>query len=352
MVGLANLIALHHGIFAVDVLEDVGVDEEVVEARVEHALLLLGAALHFNAREDVVPLLAGFAVNLVEGLALLFGFQIQACIFDADKGNANAHKHLFALCGVEGEPCAHVVARYFLGVLLIYFAGALCGVPVGFVAHHRTLIFPIALLHSALLYAHDEIEREDALLVVVAEGAEQADAFHLVVAHAAQHAARLVAEGFAEVHQHVAATFGEGEAMEGRAWCGGHFGAYAVLVELATVIAGLGHLVAHHGAVLLVVDIERIACGGHQQECAEVGATYTAEVNVGESGEIDILGGVGASPPALVLVVLVEVAAHHVEGRGAHQAVGTDGTGVGRAEIGCTDERIDIVNGHLLSRCG
>ena len=327
-------------------------DEEVVETRVEHALLLLGAALHLDAREDVVPLLAGFAVNLIEILALLFGFQIQACIFDADKGNANAHKHLFALCGVEGEPCAHVVARYFLGVLLIYFAGALCGVPVGFVAHHRTLELPVALLHALLLHAHDEVEREDALLVVVAESTEQADAFYLVVADAAQHAARLVAEGFAEVHQHVAATLGEGEAMEGRAGCGGHFGAYAVLVELATVIAGLGHLVTHHGAVLLVVDIERIACGGHQQECAEVGATYTAEVNVGESGEIYILGGVRASPPAFVLVVLVEVAAHHVEGRGAHQSVGTDGTGIGGAEVGGADKGIDIIDGRFLSRGG
>ena len=327
-------------------------DEEVVEARVEHALLLLGAALHFNAREDVVPLLAGFAVNLIEGLALLFGFQVQACIFDADKGNADAHQHLFALCGIEGEPCAHIVARYFLGVLLIYFAGALCGVPVGFVAHHRPLELPIALLHALFFHAHNEVEREDTLLVVVAEGAEQADAFHLVVTHAAQHATRLVAEGFAEVHQHVAATFGEGEAMEGRAWCGGHFGTYAVLVELATVIAGLGHLVAHHGAVLLVVDIERIACGGHQQECAEVGATYTAEVNVGETCQIDVLSRIGASPPAFVLVVLVEVAAHHVEGRGAHQSVGTDGTGIGGAEVGGTDKGVDIINRRFLSRCG
>ena len=352
VVGLANLIAFHHGIFTVDVLENVGMDEEVVESRVEHAFLLLSAALHFDAREDVVPLLAGFAANLVEVLSFLFSLKVHARILGADEGNANAHLHLFALRGVEGEPCAHIVARNFLGILLIHLARALCGVPVGLVAHHRTLEFPIALLHAALLYAHDEIEREDALLVVVAEGAEEAHAFHLVVAHAAQHAARLVAEGFAEVHQHVAATLGEGEAMEGRAGRGSHLGADAVLVELATVIAGLGHLVAYHGAVLLVVDIERIACGGHQQERAEVGATYAAEVDVGEACQIDVLGGVGAGPPTLVLVVLIEVAAHHVEGRGAHQAVGTDGTGVGRAEIGCTNEWIDIVNGHLLSRCG
>ena len=63
-----------------------------------------------------------------------------------------------------------------------------------------------------------------------------------------------------------------------------------------------------------------------------------------ETGEILIIIFVYRRPPALVLVVLVEVRAHNIERHDGHQTVRHDGTWIADGEIGGSDKGVDLVD--------
>ena len=56
---LARLEAAHHRVLAVDILQNIGVDEQVVECGIEDRTLLLGPALNLDDTQSVLPLLLG-----------------------------------------------------------------------------------------------------------------------------------------------------------------------------------------------------------------------------------------------------------------------------------------------------
>ena len=66
------LAALHQGIFTIDVVEHIGVQERVVECRIEDFLLLLGAPTHFHPFEGFFPLAMCLITHLVKVAPWLF----------------------------------------------------------------------------------------------------------------------------------------------------------------------------------------------------------------------------------------------------------------------------------------
>ena len=259
--------------------------------------------------------------------------------------------YLFALFNIEGKVSPDVVARNLAMEVGVEFAFSSVGFPIGLGGHGALLLPKTALLGTAVDAQH-EVEGIDGLGIVVAKGAEEFAAFDFGVAHVAHSGAALVGQAFAQVEQHIGPTFGKGEAGDGTAERGRHLGEDAVFREAVAVVAGMRHLVGVGRSIVFIVRFE-VACRGHQQERTHVGAAYTAEIDVAESGEEAVGVVIGRGPPAGVFVVAVQVAPHHVEGRHAHQPCGEDSTGVTRPEVGRTDEGIDVVDEPLrgLSRC-
>ena len=140
--------ALHERILAVDVAQEVGVDQRMVKRRVEDRPLLLGAALDADARKIVVPAPAGCGVQLVERCAgRLFGVEVFPRVLRRDVGDAHADFDLLAGGEVvEREPVAHVIAREFAAVLRIELILAVVGGPLGLYARHGALLLPVTRL--------------------------------------------------------------------------------------------------------------------------------------------------------------------------------------------------------------
>ena len=67
-----------------------------------------------------------------------------------------------------------------------------------------------------------------------------------------------------------------------------------------------------------------------------------------EAREELVVSGVGCTPPALVLIELIQLGgARYIEWRDAHQAIGYDGSRVSRTEVRGPDEGIDFIMSRL-----
>ena len=346
----ADFGALHDGVLAVDVLQQIGVDERMVKTRVEDLALFARTALDTDAAQVVVPARTRLGAHGVEVLALLLGVEVHAGVLHRDERDAHLHLDLLALGRPVGEPHADVVTGQLLRIARIELVATAVLVPLGLDALLRGLHLPVADRLGTLVDTHDEVNREDRLRIV-AEGAQQLRPLDFRIAHAAYEGARLVGQTLAQVEQDVALAGREGEARHAAAQRGRYLGQDAVLVQEVGVVARRGRLARIGAAVVVVVHIER-ARGGHQQQGAHLGASHAAEVHVRKAGEELVVVLVGRRPPARVLVVAVHIGAHHVEGGHRHQAVRADRAGVGRTEVGRTDERIDVVGRFLRGKGG
>ena len=261
--GLECGAAFHCGIFAVNVVEHIGVNEHVVECGVEYGLLVVGAALNHDARQTFVPTAASLLCHGVErALAELF-IEIFACIFDAYERNAHLHFYLLALGGVEVEIHAYIIACQGLGIFLIKLILASGGIPLGF-GCHGALLFPQACTSRHLVDAHHKVDGEHGI-GHIAECAEELESLIFSRTHAAHLGSGVVGEAFAEVKQDVTFALGEGETRHTHARCGCNFGLDAIFAQAIAVIAGMCHLVGVFAAIFLIVDGET-ACGGHQKQ--------------------------------------------------------------------------------------
>ena len=340
---------LHQRVFPVDIAQEVRVDQRMVQRRIEHGLLLRRAALDADARKVVVPPRAGRPADRVERRSGgLFGVEVPAGVLRAHIGNAHAHLDLFASPQVvEREPVAHVVARQFAAVLRIELVSAVVGRPLRLDARHRALFLPVARRRRGFRHAQHEIHRKH-LLRVVAERPQQFHALDLRGAHAAHRRPRLVREALAQIQQDVPLAGGKRVALGRSARRGRSLGKNTVLVEAHRIIARRGSLVAVGRAVLPIIHRQRPA-RRHRQQRSHLGASHAAQRPVGEAREEFVMVLVGRRPPAGVLVVDVRVRTHHVERNHRHHAVRAQGPGVGRAEVGRADERIDLIGRSLGS---
>ena len=342
---MAGAAALHQGIVAVHVLQDVGVQLCVVQGGVEHALLLLAAAFYGDGAQRLVPLGGGAAADTVEVERGLLGLQVLAGVGDGDERDAHLHLHLFAGSEVVAEVVAYIVAGQFAAVAGVELVAAVVVVPLGLHTLHGRLFLPVAAALGGFVHTQHEVDGKHGLRVV-AEGAAQAVAFYLGVAHTAHHGAALIGEALAQVQQHVALPLGKGVALGGRAERGGHLAVDAVFLQVYSIVAGTRHLVGVFTAVVAVVHVQ-LARGGHGEQRAQLGTAHTVEGDMGESGEVAVVVFVGRRPPAGVLVKLVQVGAHHIEGHYRHHGMGHHAPGMAHTEVGGANEGVYIVGGAL-----
>ena len=278
-----HAVALHSRILSVDILEDVGMDERVIECRVENGLLVFGAAFDFNSRQVGVPLLPCFLRNGVEIFALLLGVEVLTCVGYADKRHAHLHLNHLVVGGVEVHIDANIVAGHLFLIGRVELILPSVGEPFSLFARPFALLFPVtgALWH--LVHAHHEVNGEHSL-GIIAKGALQFHALILGGTHLFHHRSRLFRETFTKVKQQMAFAFGERKALTGGAKGGGYLGLHAVFHQEIAVIARTSHLVFVVAAICFIIDIE-LACGGHQQQRTHIGAANAAEVDMGKACE-------------------------------------------------------------------
>ncbi len=204
---------LHQRIFAVHVLQDVRMDERMVEGGVEDGLLLFGAAGNADAPQLLLPGLFRRIADGREVKAGLLRIQILPRIVDAHEGNAHLDQDLFSLGEVlVAEPVADIVPGKLPGIGLVQFVPAGIAVP-GRLGRHRPLLLPVAAPFRGLAHAKDEVHREHGV-PVVAERAHEFGSLDLRVGNPPEGRAGFVGQAFAQVHQDVAGTAGEGIAFQ------------------------------------------------------------------------------------------------------------------------------------------
>ena len=157
----------------------------VIESRVEHAALLLGAALHGYLVERACPLVVCLLGSGIEVESLLLLVEVFAGVGYGHEAHAYLHLHLFAFLTVVGHIVADVVASHVASVAGIELILALIFVPLLLRIAEVGLLLPHSVCSWLLVYAYHEVHREDSLRVV-AERAEHTRALKLRVADAAQ----------------------------------------------------------------------------------------------------------------------------------------------------------------------
>ena len=105
-----HLARLECGVLPINVLQDIGVQQGVVEGRVEHRSLVFCSAFNLYARQVFVPSVACLFLYLVEIFALLFDIEVFAGVGHANKRHAHAYHNGFVGMAVEVEIQANVVA--------------------------------------------------------------------------------------------------------------------------------------------------------------------------------------------------------------------------------------------------
>ena len=262
---------LHQRIFPVHVVQDIGMDEGMIQRRVEDGLLVGRAAFHLHAAQVLLPGSIGLPPHALEGEALLLRIQVPAGIVDAHERDAHLHQHfLSGLEAVVVEPIADIVSAEFPGVVLINLVLAGIGIPGGF-GGHGTLFFPITDGIRGLAYPQHEVQREHGV-AVVAEGAHELESLDFRIAHLFNCGAALVGEALSQVQEDIALSTGEGIALYGTAGGGGGFGLDAAQ-QLYAVITGMRHLVLVFTAIDMVVHLQRPG-GGHGEEGAQLRAAH------------------------------------------------------------------------------
>ena len=144
----------------------------------------------------------------------------------------------------------------------------------------------------------------------------------------------------------MALAFRKGEALGRTAGGGTNLATDAVLFQTHGIVAGGGLLVAVFRAVVAVIHIQ-LASGRHGEQGAQFGTTHTTQRYMGKAGEILVVILVRRRPPALILIVHVQVATHHVKGYHTHHAIGAHGTWIAHAVVGGADKGIDVIHGLL-----
>ena len=338
---------LHKRIFAIDVVHKVGMDQCMVQSRVEDLSLVVRAALDADAPQVGIPARPGLRTDRVEGgVGRLFGLEVAPGILHRDVGDAHPHLQLFALCKVVvREPVAHIVTGQLTAVFRVDLVPSVVGGPLGLDARHRALLLPVARSARRFRDPQHEVDRED-LLGVVAERTEELHPLDLRGIYTAHHRPRFVRQPLAQVQQQVTLAARKRIAFDRRAGRGRGFGPDAVLPEGHGIVARRGRFVAVRRAVFAVIDLQ-LTRRGHRQQRSHVGTPHAAQRPVGESREEPVVVLIGGGPPAGILVVAVLLGAHDVERHDRHHAVGGHGPGVRRPEVGRPDKGIDPV-GRLL----
>ena len=340
-VRMADFQAFHHRIFAIHVLDDVRMDQQVVHGGIENRLIVVRPAFHHHTRQIVVPHLAGCRTHFVEIEIRLFGVHIQAGIFDADKRDTHLYFDHFVFFGIILEPDADVVTAHLTVILRVQFIFAGIGIPFGFHSLHLALFLPVAGLLGGFAELHHEIDRENSLRVI-AERTEQLASLYLRIAHHTNGRTGFIRQPFPQIQEDIPLPFRESKTCQAGTHGGGSFRLDVIFRQDITVIAGMGHLVLIFTTVFVVIHIQ-LPRGRHQQQASHLRTTDTAQIDVRITGEEIIVRRIRRGPPLAVLIKLITFRPHHIEGGNTHHSLRTNRTGIGRPVVACPDKRIHII---------
>ena len=250
-----NFIAFHCRIPAVDILQNIRMNEQVVKCRVEYGLLRLAPAFYGNTRQIIVPCTAGFRTYPVEVLVFLFDIQIQPGILHADERNTHADFYLLPFFRIKRKVSADVIAGNFFPVTRIKFILAVIRVPLRFHACHQALLLPIARGERFFIHPHHEVDRKHRLRIIT-ESAQQLHPFYFAIVHPAQHGSAFVCQSFSQIQQDITLAFGECEASDPAARSGRNLSLYVIFGQIIGVVSRSGPLVFIFTSVFFIIDIQ------------------------------------------------------------------------------------------------
>ena len=339
---MADFQAFHHRIFAIHVLDDVRMDQQVVHGGIENRLIVVRPAFHHHTRQIVVPHLAGNRTHFVEIEIRLFGVHIQAGILDADKRDTHLYFNHLAFFGIILEPDADVVTAHLTIVLRIQFIFAGIDIPFRFHSLHLALLLPVAGLLGGFAELHHEIDRENGLRVI-AERSEQLAPLYLRIAHHTDSRTGLVRQPFTQVQEDIPLPLRESKTCQAGTHGGGRFRLDVIFRQDITVIAGMGHLVLISAAIFVIIHIQ-FPGSRHQQQASHLRTTDTAQVDMCIAGEETIISRIRCGPPLAVFVKLITCRPHHIERGDTHHSLGANRTRIGRPVVACPDKRVHIID--------
>ena len=341
---MPRLLAFHHRVFPVHILQDTRMDHHVVETRIEHRLLCFRTPFHLNGLQGGVPCIPRILATDFKVLACHFLLQVLPGILDAHEAHAHTHLNLLALLTVEVEPSTDVVAADVLPVLGVYLVLA-CRVIPFCLGGHRTHLLPVAALFRCLAHPHHKVDREHTLREI-AERTLQLGTLHFPVVHETHGCTCLVGQTFAQVQQDVALSLVEGEPLDAGPLGSCRLHLDVVLGQRVGVVARCGDLILVSRAIVVVVHVT-LAAGRHHQQGAYLRTAHAAQAHMGQTREETVGQVIWSGPPTGILVVLVHVRPHHVERSHGHQTLWNNRPRIARSEVRRPDERIHIVHRFL-----
>ena len=313
----------------------------VIQGGVEHAALSLGSTFYGNTVQRLGPSIASLLARTVEGKLGLFGVQILAGISYRHKRYTHLHLNLFAFGTIVVKIVAHIIASQLLAVGGVELIFAVVGIPIFLRSVHRRLLFPVASRCGLLVDAHHEVDGEHRLRVVT-EGAHQTITFNLCIAYTAHHTAHLVCQAVAQIQKDMAFTLREGVALcsatKGRCY----LTTDAIFLQTNSIITWCSLFVAVFRAIVMVIHFE-FTRRRHGKQGSKFWTAHTTQRNMGKTSEILIVILIRCRPPALVLIVHVQVATHDVERYYTHHRIGEYGSRITDAIVGGADKGIDVI---------
>ena len=144
VLGSACLERTHHGVLPVDILQDIGVDQKVVECRVEDGTLVVCTALYLDDTQCPLPAILCSMTNGGKVKRRLLGSEVQQGILFADEGDPRLHVDRLSRLGVEGEPYPDIISADCLAVGRVDLVLPLVLIPLGLYTLHRRLLLPVA----------------------------------------------------------------------------------------------------------------------------------------------------------------------------------------------------------------
>ena len=341
-VRMADFQAFHHRIFAIHVLDDVRMDQQVVHGSIENRLIVVRPAFHHHARQIVVPHLSGSRTHFVEIEIRLFGVHIQAGILDTDKRDTHLYFDHLVFFGIILEPDTDVVTAHLTVVLRVQFIFAGIGIPFGFHTLHLALFLPVAGLLGGFADLHHEIDRENSLRVI-AKRTEQLAPLYLRIAHHTDGRPGFIRQPFTQVQEDIPLPFRESKTCQAGTHGGSRFRLDVIFRQDITVISGMGHLVLISAAIFVIIHIQ-FPGSRHQQQASHLRTTDTAQVDMRIAGEETIISRIRRGPPLAVFVKLITCRPHHIERGDTHHSLGANRTRIGRPVVACPDKRVHIID--------
>ena len=207
--GASDAVALHHRIFAIDILQDTRFELGMVERRIEDALLCFRPSFNSDGAERLFPFAVRLSRYVLKGLAALLRLKVLTRVPDGHKRHTDTHLHSRAVGKVVVEETSDTVAGQVASVMGIELVFTVVGIPLALCPTRLGLQLPETGRQRLLVDPYDEIHGEDRL-GIVAKSAEKPETLYLGVADTPHTASDLIRQTVTDIYQDMALALGEG----------------------------------------------------------------------------------------------------------------------------------------------